>query len=181
MAPLVAVLDADVLVPIVACDFLLTAFDLGIFEPIVSVRILGEVEGTLVESFPHLDLDAARRRVGHMHTALADQTVEPLSADEVPELINAKDRHVVGAAMVAGADVLVSNDARLRAQLAKSDLGVEPLDSDSFAIRLDDSSPDGVAEVIDALVAKRRVRPVSNEEMIDQLHMHFPSLAERYS
>jgi hypothetical protein len=41
---IVAVLDADVLVPIVACDFLLTAFDLGLFEPVVSAEVLAEVE-----------------------------------------------------------------------------------------------------------------------------------------
>lgn len=35
-----AVIDANLLVPIVACDFLLTAFDHGIFEPIVSAAVL---------------------------------------------------------------------------------------------------------------------------------------------
>jgi len=33
MAHPVVVLDADVLVPIVACDFLLTSFESGLFEP----------------------------------------------------------------------------------------------------------------------------------------------------
>lgn len=180
MPLLVAVVDADVLVPIVSCDFLLTAFDLGLFEPIVSARILEEVEGVLLENFPHLDPEAVRRRAGHMRTALADQTVEPVPTDEVPEVINAKDRHVAGAAIAGGADALVSNDAGLRRELAESDLDVEPLDSDSFAMRLNDSSAEGVAEVIDALVAKRRSRPVSKDEMIDQLRLHFPSLAARH-
>ncbi len=35
MPRLVAALDADVLVPILCCDFLLTAFDLGLYEPVV--------------------------------------------------------------------------------------------------------------------------------------------------
>ncbi len=47
----VAALDADVLVPIVACDFLLTAFDLAIFEPVVSAEVLEEVERTLIGDF----------------------------------------------------------------------------------------------------------------------------------
>ena len=38
MPRLVAALDADVLVPILSCDFLLTALDLGLYEPVVSTE-----------------------------------------------------------------------------------------------------------------------------------------------
>jgi hypothetical protein len=55
MAGIVAALDANVLVPILACDFLLTAFDLGAYEPVVSEDVLGEVERNLREDFPKLD------------------------------------------------------------------------------------------------------------------------------
>jgi len=36
MTGTVAALDADVLVPILSGDFLLTAFDHGLYEPVVS-------------------------------------------------------------------------------------------------------------------------------------------------
>lgn len=52
-----AVLDTDVLVPVAACDFLLTAFDHGLYEPIVSTAALAEIERTLIEDFPHLNPD----------------------------------------------------------------------------------------------------------------------------
>ena len=48
----VAALDANLLAPIVACDFLLTAFDRGLFEPVVSPAVLDQVERTLLEDFP---------------------------------------------------------------------------------------------------------------------------------
>lgn len=67
----VAVIDANLLVPIVACDFLLTAFDDGVFEPIVSTTVLDEVERTLIADFAHVDPDGLRRRVAHMRAALA--------------------------------------------------------------------------------------------------------------
>jgi hypothetical protein len=54
MPPPVAALDADVLVPIIACDFLLTAFDHGLYVPDVSVTALDEVERTLSDDFPNL-------------------------------------------------------------------------------------------------------------------------------
>ena len=52
MAVPVAALDADVLVPIVVCDFLLTAFDHGLYEPVVSSAVLEDVERALIEDFP---------------------------------------------------------------------------------------------------------------------------------
>ncbi|MEO6628552.1 MAG: hypothetical protein ABIP03_08265 [Aquihabitans sp.] len=48
------------MVPIVAFDFLLTAFDQGLFEPVVSATVLDEVERSLFEDFPHLDCDGLR-------------------------------------------------------------------------------------------------------------------------
>lgn len=52
MALGVVALDADVLVPIVACDFLLTAVDHGLFDAVVSSSVLVEVERTLLRMPP---------------------------------------------------------------------------------------------------------------------------------
>lgn len=84
----VAALDADVLVPILSCDFLLTAFDLGIYEPVVSTEALAEVERNLTEGFPQLDPARLRRRVDQMRDALDDHFVSTGSLDSVPEVIN---------------------------------------------------------------------------------------------
>ena len=64
MPRLAAALDADVLVPILSCDFLLTAFDLGLYEPVVSTEAIAEVERNLIEGFPHLDPASLRRPAG---------------------------------------------------------------------------------------------------------------------
>lgn len=172
----VVVLDANVLVPIVACDFLLTAFDLQLFEPIVSATVLQEVERTLTEEFPHLEPGGLLRRVAHMRAALADQTIDTGMIDGLPDTINTKDRHVIAAALAAEATVVVTNDNALRSEIAASGLDLEPLDSDTFAMRLWEASPADVGEVVDALVAKRRRRPVSPEEMAEQLRVHFPTM-----
>jgi hypothetical protein len=37
--------------PILSCDFLLTAFDLGLYEPVVSNEALVEIERNLIEDF----------------------------------------------------------------------------------------------------------------------------------
>lgn len=60
MSILVAVLDADVLVPILSCDLLLSAFDEDLYWPVVTTAILDEVERCLVDGFTHLDPVALR-------------------------------------------------------------------------------------------------------------------------
>lgn len=115
MPRLVAALDADVLVPILSCDFLLTAFDRGLYEPVVSTEAIVEAERNLIEDFPHLDPARLRRRVGQMRDALDDQLVDPGSVDDVPEAINPKVRHVIAAALAGEASIVVTNDKRLHA------------------------------------------------------------------
>lgn len=172
----VAALDANLLVPIVACDFLLTAFDHGLFEPVVSPAVLDEVERTLLEDFPHIDPDGLRRRVGYLRLALADNVVVTTEVD-VPEAINHKDRHVVGAALAAEAPLLVTDDAALRREIEAAHIGVEPVGGDAFAERLWAASPAGVDGTIRSLIAKRRRRPVSEAQMAAQLAAHFPSMS----
>lgn len=172
----VAALDANLLVPIVACDFLLTAFDHGLFEPVVSAAVLDEVERTLLEDFPHIDPEGLRRRVGYVRLTLADQVVDVTEA-EVPEAINPKDRHVVGAALAGEAALVVTEDARLRREIEAAGIGVETVDADAFAMRLWATSPTGVDGTVRRLIAKRRRRPVSEAEMAAQLAAHFPSMS----
>jgi len=175
MPVLVAVLDADVLVPIVPCDFLLSAFDLGLYEPVVSTAVIEEVERTLAEDFPNLTPEAVRYRVEAMRSALEDQLVTP-DPDAAPDAVNAKDRHVVAAAQAGEAAALVSNDRRLRGQVTTAADGIDALSLDEFALRLWKRSPKDVNRVIDALVAKRQRPPVTRAEMLDALAGPLPSL-----
>ncbi|HET7486815.1 MAG TPA: PIN domain-containing protein [Acidimicrobiales bacterium] len=175
----VAALDANVLVPIVACDFLLTAFDHGLYEPVVSATVLDEVERTLLEDFPHLDPAAIRRRVSHMRAALEDHIVDT-AGTELGDAINAKDHHVVAAAIAGEAACLVTEDATLRREVAASGHAIEPLGGDAFALRLWSASPGDVDAVIRDLVAKRRRRPVTPVEMARQLGLHFPSMSAEW-
>jgi len=181
MPPLIAALDADVLVPIVSCDFLLTAFDLAVFEPIVSAAVLGEVERSLVEDFPNLDPSAVKSRVGHMRIALTDQTIDTAATvTSMPDIINRKDRHVVAAAQTAEADVVVTNDKDLRSDINRAALDLTPLSTDAFGELLWEKMPERVDETIRALVAKRHRQPVTPEIMAKQLQSSFPTLTSSW-
>jgi len=174
----VAALDANVLVPIVACDFLLTAFDLGIFEAVVSAETLTEVQRTLIEDFPHLDPVAIDHRVRSMRIVLEDHTIDTSAVKGVPDTINAKDRHVVAAALAGEATVVVTNDGALRAEIRESDFPFDGVDGDTFVEQLWHDVPTDVEAVIAELIAKRRRHPVTQSEMVEQLRVHFPSMTQ---
>lgn len=176
MPRLVAALDADVLVPVLTCDFLLTAFDLGLYEPVVSTEAIAEVERNLIEEFPQLDPVSLRRRVRHMRDALDDHLVHPGLLDGVPEAINPKDRHVIAAALAGEASIVVTDDKRLRAETEDADIDLVAMSADGFGAHLWELMPDDVGEVIRTLVAKRTKRPITPDELMEALRQPFPAM-----
>jgi len=176
MAGIVAALDADVLVPILSCDFLLTAFDLGIYEPVVGADVLREVQHALGEDFPELEPSAIAYRINSMRDVLADHIVQ--AANAVPDGINVKDQHVVAAASAGEAAVLVSNDRRLRTEVEMHVPGLMPVTLDRFALMLWDLDPDATSATIDALARKRMRPPITRQGLIQRLAPVLPSLHE---
>lgn len=181
MAGPVAVLDADVLVPILSCDLLLTAFDHDLYQPLVTPKILDEVEHNLLRALPHLDPDALRRRVAHMRRALVLHTRPDSDGGEAVEGVNRKDRHVVAAALAGDADVVVTNDRRLRSEIAALGRRLRSVGTDEFAVGLLDHDRAAIEKVLDALIAKRVRRRVTREEFLDQLAGTFPLLVTTLS
>lgn len=175
MSLIVAALDADVLVPIMACDFLLTAFDLGLYEPIVSEVVLDEVRRALIDDFPYLSHAAIEFRVSAMREVLEDQIITP-SGTGLPE-INAKDRHIVDVAVASGASVLITHDRRLRDEVSAARLGLDVATLDEFAHVLWERDPRSASCVIDALTAKRSRPRVMREDLIAKIAPLMPSLA----
>jgi hypothetical protein len=90
---LVAVLDADVLVPILSCDLLLCAFDHDLYQPVVTGHIRAEVERTLATDFAHLDSAAVLRRSSQVAQTLAFHTHPDTEHSAAVAGVNIKDRH----------------------------------------------------------------------------------------
>lgn len=174
-----AVLDADVLVPILTCDLLLTAFEEHLYRPVVTDKILIEVERNLVRA--HRDLDPARlrRRVEAMRRALRVNIQPDAEGGANVEGINPKDRHVVAAALDARADLVVTNDRRLRREIAALEGSLRALTPDSFAVDLFDRDRTGLERVVEDLIAKRVRRPVDRAGLVAKLAPAHPGLAAR--
>lgn len=91
--------------------------------------------------------------------------------------VNDKDRQVIGAAVAGDAQVVVTNDRKLRQELERRFAGPRPLTADEFATQLAIDSPGTVLEVVDSLVAKRTARPVTTtQEFIEALRTPFPAM-----
>jgi predicted nucleic acid-binding protein len=170
----VAALDADVLVPILSCDLLLTTFETGLYEPVVSTEVIVEVERNLLEDFPKLDPARVRRRVRQMAHALEDFVVDPDPDANVPVEINPKDRHVIAAASSGEATIVVTNDKRFRAETTKADIGLEPMDADSFALLLLTRDPASFERAVEVLAAKRTRHRVTPARLMESLERAFP-------
>ena len=155
MTSLVAVLDADVLVPILSCDLLLSAFDADLYRPVVTATILDELERNLIEHFAHIDPAALRGRVAQVAAALSHHTHDEGDITAVAvRSVNRKDRHVVATALAQSADLVVSNDRRLRREINALDGPLRDVTGDQFAQWLLVDQPNGIDAVIDALTTR---------------------------
>ncbi len=181
MSTLVAVLDADVLVPILSCDLLLSSLDADLYRPVVTATILDEVERSLIAGFTHLDPIALKGRVAQVAAALALHTHDEGDiTDAAVATVNRKDRHVAATALAHGVDLIVSNDRRLRREINALGQPLRAVTGDEFAQELLLNEPDGSEAVIDALVAKRTRHPVTRTELLDQLASTLPGFAAEW-
>jgi predicted nucleic acid-binding protein len=103
------VLDSCVLVPTALCDTLLRLAADGFYRPLWSERILAEVEDAIEGMRPDLEPGRIRRRTAAMKSAFEDATVtgwEQVAAGL--DLPDPDDRHVLAAAIVGGAQAIVT-------------------------------------------------------------------------
>lgn len=178
---LVAVLDADVLVPILTCDLLLSAFDHDLYQPVITSTILDEVSRNLIADFKHLDPAAVDRRVSQLAAALALHTHAVSAGTEAVKSVNAKDRHVATVALATNADLVVTNDTKLRRQLEQLDPPIAASTADDFALQLFRSHSYQVRDVLDAMATKRRNPPITVEDLVQKLSASFPRFAAEIS
>lgn len=156
-----AVLDANVLVPARPRDVLLTLADAGLFRPLWSTAILEETVRHLPDSMP---VEARRNLVDVMGSAFPEALVtwpEDLWFSALDD-INPKDQHVIQAAFTAGADVVVTEDIRLRGQARRSQMHhPDAIDFQScaeFTACAVDVDPSRASTALESMVRRRWAR-----------------------
>lgn len=171
-APFIVVVDANVLFPLTLRDTVLRAAAAGFYQLRWSTEILDEMERNLVSTGTMPPDKAARLR-----TKMEEYFPEALVTGYEPLIAamqnDAKDRHVVAAAVKAGAQVVTT--ANLKDFTPLPD-GLEAQSPDEFLCNLFDLDPDSFTEMLHEQAADLRKPPVSFDELLERLSRAVPDL-----
>jgi predicted nucleic acid-binding protein len=173
-APFIVVVDANVLFPLTLRDTVLRAAAEGFYTLRWSAEILDEMERSLVSTLTMPPANAARLR-GVMERYFP----EAMTTGHVPligDLRNdEKDRHVVAAAVMAGAQVIVTSNLRDFHPLPE---GIEAQSPDDFLCNLFDLDPDGFIALLREQAEDLQKPMVTFEELLRRLARVVPALVD---
>lgn len=164
-----AVLDACVLIPVALCDVLLRAAQRDLYRIHWSELILAEVERNLGKL--GIDPAKAQKRVDAMRAALARANVEGFEGiiDSMPN--HPKDRHVLAAAVIAGAQSIVTFNLKDFHTDGTAQSHIRAEHPDAFLTNLFHLYPDALTEIIthQAAALGKGGRVWAPEDVLDRL------------
>lgn len=143
-APIIVLLDANVLFPFSLRDTLLRAAAAGFYQVRWSSQILHEMTRNLV-SKAAMPEDKANRLRAIMTREFPEAEVTGYEHLIAAMKNHEKDRHVVAAAMKTGAQVIITSNLKDFAELPE---GVEAQSPDVFLSNLFDLDPDSFVELL---------------------------------
>ncbi|MDR0436581.1 MAG: PIN domain-containing protein [Propionibacteriaceae bacterium] len=162
-----AVLDANVLVPLALADTLLRTAEVGLYRPFWSLRILNEVKQAIVKVKPDVAPTRIDARLADMRRVFPDSCVFgwEVLVDQVTSP-DENDRHVVAAARLARADVIVTRNLTDFPvdSLARWDL--EVVDPDCFLLDMLDMFKPVVLRVIREQASDKTRPPLAVEDVL---------------
>ena len=170
MALFAAFLDACVLVPVAPCDTVLRMADQGAFRPLWSQKVLDEAQRALERIHSEVDPNRFLSRFRSMNEAFDDALVtgwETLTAGI--KLPDPDDTHVVAAALVGRADVIVTENAKDFPDDVLVPLGLKAVRLDEFLLDQFDLSPRAACRIINEQVAAMKRPPVEPAQLLDRL------------
>lgn len=169
-APFVVVLDANVLFPFTLRDTLLRAGAAGFYQLRWSALILDEMTRNLVATNTMSEEKAKRLRAA-MERAFPEAEVSGFEHLIASMKNDAKDRHVVAAAVRAGAQVITTSNVRDFTPLPD---GLEAQSPDEFLSNLFDLDPDALVDVLREQAADLQRPPVTVGELLARLALVAP-------
>ena len=170
MAAFTAVYDACVLYPAPLRDLLMHLAATELFRARWTDRIHEEWMQNLLANRPDLTRSRLERTRDLMNAAVPDALItgyEPL-IDSL-QLPDPNDRHVLAAAIVGGADMIVTTNLRDFPDEALAPFQIEAIHPDDFVIRQFDLSPAGVCAAVKAQRASLTRPPKSVDEYLAAL------------
>ena len=178
MAFTTALLDANVLHPMVLCDLLIRLAQRGLYRALWTREILAEVVATVLRRRPDLSIELLRKRTEAMQAALQDATVEGYEA-LVPSLHElGADAHAVAAAVFGQADVIVTSNIRDFPERVLDPYGIAALPPDDFLIQQWWVDPVAVAETLVQQARGTTRPPLTPDDVLTRLRFMAPSFVK---
>lgn len=177
MSSFVVVLDACVLFPPSLRDTLLRAADASLYRMQWTDDILEEVRRNLVNK-RHVPEEKAQRLIDIMRRQFPEATITQHTSiiDAMPN--DPKDRHVLAAAVISRAQVIVTQNLRDFSQEVLAPFEVEAQSPDEFLIHLFHRNSEHVLEIVEDQAASLRNPPRTIVELLDKLAQHAPNFVD---
>ena len=175
------VLDANVLIKAGPRDTLLRAAERELYRPYWSEAILDEVQRNLADMLAKRGNPEPVVAARHLIEELREQFPEALVGGYealVPVMTNPKkDRHVLAAAVVAQAQVIVTDNLKDFPAAALSPYRLEARSSDTFLTDLFDLHPEAMVQILTQQGSDLR-HPRTLLATLDSLALQVPGFAE---
>ncbi|MEG4507717.1 PIN domain-containing protein [Microcoleus sp. F6_B4] len=168
MTKLSVVLDACVLFPMYLRDTLLSTADEGLYLPYWSQKILDEAIDNLIGG-GKLSQEKAKTLENQIKLAFPEAMVEVPVALEEAMTNDPKDRHVLAAAVTAGADIIVTNNLKDFRENDLAPWNIIAQSPDEFLSDLLDEYPDSIVDLLQQQSQKYKNPPKTFTELINFL------------
>ncbi len=177
--PLVVVYDANVLYPSTLRDVLIRVGLARLVQPKWTEQILDEVFRNLRVNRPDLDPARLKRTRELMNASIRDVTVTGFEQlIEQLTIPDPHDRHVLAAAIHAGAQVIVTKNLRDFPAPALTPWGVEAQHPDAFLTSVHQNHPDALSDIAKAIARAWGAPDATPAQVIDRLAVDAPQTAK---
>ncbi|MFL6846173.1 MAG: PIN domain-containing protein [Allosphingosinicella sp.] len=170
----VAVLDANVLFPMILRDTLLRVAAAGCFRAHWSSRILDEMARNLIEQH-RVTSEQAKQLAAQMAKAFPEAAVEGWEDLEGAMPNDPKDRHVAAAAATIGAAVVVTENLKDFMHLP---MGMQAATPDAFLVERFQKMPKEVLSALRKQANSYRKPPATIDDLLNWLASDLPTFVD---
>ena len=179
MSSFSVVMDANVLVPAALCDFLLRAAAKDMYRLIWTAEILEEVHRTLINDLGKSE-KLASKRIEAMQAAFPEALVTQHTPLISVMTNDPKDRHVLAAAVVSGAQIIATSNLADFPPVSLAPFSIEVQSPDQFLSDLLNFNDEQVSEILDQQAIALRNPPKTAADILDELARFAPNFVARY-
>ena len=171
MEELLVILDSCVIFPMPLCDTLLRVAEAELYSLRFSQEILDGATRNLVKKGIMTDAKAARFQT------MIKNTFPDAMVEVPPELVELMtnhpgDRHVLAAAIIAKAQIIVTDNLKHFPQEALEPYGLEVQHPDVFLTQLFDNDPESMVEVIRQQAEDLKKPPLTVAKLLEKLEQN---------